>query len=61
LVGLFLFSFEELFNLFDLRLRSYLLALDNGASCFSSDDVASLLGQDNVMFAKKYHNGMLKK
>jgi len=61
LVGLFsLFSFKECFNLFNLCLRSYLLALDNGASCFRSNDVANLLGQDPVKFAKKYDGGMLK-
>ncbi len=57
----FLFSFKELFNLFNFCLRSYLLALDSGASCFTSNDVASLLGQDPVKFAKKYDGGMLKK
>ncbi|CAF3008670.1 unnamed protein product [Rotaria sp. Silwood2] len=38
---------------------SYLLALDNGTSCFSSNDVARLLGQDTVKFARKYDGGAI--
>ncbi|CAF4040020.1 unnamed protein product [Adineta steineri] len=38
---------------------SYLLALDNGTSCFSSNDVATLLGQDSSSFAKKYNGGAI--
>ncbi|CAF0723862.1 unnamed protein product [Adineta steineri] len=38
---------------------SYLLALDNGASCFSSNAVATLLGQDPPRFAQKYNGGAI--
>ncbi|CAF1453777.1 unnamed protein product [Adineta steineri] len=38
---------------------SYLSALDNGTSCFSSNDVATLLGQDSSSFAKKYNGGAI--
>ncbi|CAF4949646.1 unnamed protein product, partial [Rotaria sp. Silwood1] len=38
---------------------TYLLALDNGASCFRSNDVANLLGQDPVKFARKYDGGAI--
>ncbi len=55
------FSFKEPFNLFHLCLRTYLLALNNGASCFSSNDIANLLGQDPGKFAKRYDGGMLEK
>ena len=40
-----------------LEFRSYLLALDNGASCLNSRDVASQLGQDAGRFSTKYDGG----
>ncbi|CAF1148840.1 unnamed protein product [Rotaria sordida] len=38
---------------------SYLLALDNGASCFNSNDIARLLNQDPGKFAQKYDGGAI--
>ncbi|CAF1388780.1 unnamed protein product [Rotaria magnacalcarata] len=38
---------------------SYLLALDNGASCLSANDVANILSQDTVKFTKKYDGGAI--
>ena len=40
-----------------LNKRSYLLALDNGASCFTSNKVAEFLNQDPIKFTNKYDNG----
>lgn len=40
-----------------MAFRSYLLALDNGASCFTSNQVAAQIGQDPIKFSIKYDNG----
>jgi hypothetical protein len=40
-----------------LNLRTYLLELDNRKTCFTSSQVADLIGQDPVKFASKYDKG----